>query len=200
MNPRLRHVAAAALVLAPAWAEAHSPVPGIGHFYNGAFHPFLVVPHLMALIALGLWTGQRGLAAIGGTVASFGSGLVAGLVVAVTIGAPDTDRAVLAGAAIVGLGVAVARPLPALVAWPLAAALGLAIGMGSGPEGLQGAARWSTLAGTACGALLALVWTAAIASFAVPPWSKLALRITGSWLAASALLVLALAWMGPPGR
>lgn len=197
MSPTTRRVLAGLPALLPLGAQAHSAVPGIGHFYNGALHPFLVVPHLMALLALGLWTGQRGMQAVGGIAASFGGGLAAGLLAALAGVATDTDLLVLAGAAALGLGVAIARPLPAVPTWGFAAALGLAIGLGSGPEALQGAARWTSVAGTAGGALLAVLWTAAMASLGSAAWARIAVRVIGSWLAASALLVLALSWVGP---
>lgn len=187
----------AAAALLPLAAQAHAPMPGIGHFYNGAFHPFLVVPHLLALISLGLWTGQRGVAAIGGMAAALAAGLLAGLGPALAMAVPDTDLLVLAAAGATGLAVAVARPLPQTLAWLFAAAVGLAIGLGSAPDGVQGMARWAVAAGTVCGATLALVWTAAMASFARPAWTRIALRVLGSWISASALLVLALSWAGP---
>ena len=192
-----RTLVTAAAALLPLAAQAHSAVPGIGHFYNGALHPFVVIPHLMALIALGLWTGQRGMQAVGGIAAAFGAGLAVGLALALTTAMPDTDLVVLCGAALVGLGVAIARPLPGWLAGLFTAALGLSIGLGSAPEGLQGAACWASVAGTAGGALLAVLWTAAMASLGTAPWVRIVVRVLGSWLTASALLVLALTWVGP---
>lgn len=194
---RIGPVVPAALLLAPALAQAHGTVPGIGHFYNGAFHPFLVVPHLMALLALGLLAGQNGLARIGAVAGSLATGLAAGLALSGLPGLPDTDAAVLASAGLVGIAVAIARPLSQALVLPLVAAIALAIGLGSGAEGVEGAKRLAALAGTACGALLVMLWTAAVASFARAWWAQIALRVIGSWLAASVLLVLALNWFGP---
>jgi urease accessory protein len=55
-----RGLAAALLfVVAAAPASAHSPVKGIGTFYNGMLHPYLVPAHLLVLLALGLMIGQH---------------------------------------------------------------------------------------------------------------------------------------------
>jgi urease accessory protein len=49
-----------------------------------------------------------------------------------------------------------------------------------------------TLAGTALGACLALAIIAACASRLRRSWQRVGMRIVGSWIAASAILVLAL--------
>ena len=70
MKPRHSHshshsssrLAGLLLVAWPALAWAHSPVPGMGKFYSGMLHPVLAPAALIALVALGLLIGQRGLA------------------------------------------------------------------------------------------------------------------------------------------
>jgi urease accessory protein len=61
-------MAGLSLAAAPGWALAHSPIPGIASFYSGVLHPFVVPAQLMALLALGLLFGQRGLARLGPAV------------------------------------------------------------------------------------------------------------------------------------
>lgn len=197
MTRRDRCRAFAALALVPACARAHSPIPGIGAFYNGALHPFVVPAHFMALLGLGLWIGRRGIAVEAEAAITLLAGLAAGAALGGVVGWPGTDMAVLAGSAVVALIVALARPLPNWALVVVAAAIGLGVGLGSDPEGLSGSARWTTLAGTCLGAFIGSLWIAAITEFAKPPWLKIAVRVVASWVAASALLVLALSWVGP---
>ena len=49
------------LAFFPQLAHAHSPIEGIGDFYNGMLHPLLVPSHVLLLLALGLLRGQQGL-------------------------------------------------------------------------------------------------------------------------------------------
>ena len=198
MNIR-RGLAVAALVgcAAPAWA--HSPIAGIGNFYNGALHPFVSPAHLVALLALGLWLGQRGLASAKQPLLALLLSLAVGLVSHHMLGDPDTDRALLVFAALMGLAVAAATAVPSVVVTVFAALTGLAIGMSSGPADVQGAARWVLLAGTFFGATLACVYVASMVTLAKQAWLHIAVRVLGSWLAAAALLVLALSFAARRG-
>jgi len=197
VNGALLRLLGWAWVLVPMGAEAHSPIPGIAPFYSGALHSFVVPAHLLSMLGLGLWVGQRGLDFADRAVLVFAVALAAGLALSATAGEPDTDLLLLAGGAAVGLIVALARPMPIVVMVAVAAALGLALGLGSTPDGLVGSKRWVTLAGTWLGGLLGVMWFAAMAEFATRPWLKIAVRVVASWVAASALLVLALSWVGP---
>jgi urease accessory protein len=52
------------------------------------------------------------------------------------------------------------------------------------------------LIGTACSAIAALAVMAAAAAALARPWQGIAPRVAGSWVAAIAILVLALRWAG----
>ena len=103
---RSRRLGAAALLLFAPAAWAHSPIAGIGDFYNGALHPFVSPAHLIALLALGLWLGQRGLEGAKRPLMALVLALAAGLVAHRTLGDPDTDRWLLLLAASIGLAAA----------------------------------------------------------------------------------------------
>ena len=188
--------ACAALALAgaalPAWA--HSPIPGIGNFYNGALHPVVSPAHLMVLLALGLAVGQRGLGAARTPLLAMLVALVAGLAAHRLAGDPDTDALLLTLAALLGLAAAAAWRAPAFVLAAVAALVGLAVGVSSGPTGLEGSARWTTLAGTLAAALLLPTYAAAMVTLIKVAWLHIAVRVVGSWLAAAAMLVLALSF------
>lgn len=181
----------------PLAASAHSPIPGIGRFYSGAVHPFLVPAQWLALLALGLLFGQRSMAKTGVALAVLLAGLVAGLGIGHVHGDVDTDALLLGCCAVLALGVALARPWPQWLLALAAAVVGAAIGLSSAPDGLSGWEHTGSLAGSAFGALLFTLWIVAMTEFAKGTWPKIIVRVLGSWLAASALLVLALSWVGP---
>ena len=167
----------------PAWA--HSPIPGIGNFYNGALHPLVSPAHLIALLALGLVIGQGGLATARVPLVGLLLALLGGLAAHRLAGDPDTDRLLLALAAVLGLVAAAAWRAPALLLAAVAAAAGLAVGVASGPTGLEGSARWTTLAGTLGAAVLVPTYVAAMVTLIKAGWLHIAVRVIGSWLAAA---------------
>ena len=102
----------AGALLLPGPALAHSPIPGIGGFYNGLLHPLLVPAHLLALVALGLWLGQQALPRIERALLAFSLLLLAGLALAAFAAPGGGQTSLLACALGVGLLVAAAWPSP----------------------------------------------------------------------------------------
>ena len=186
---------AAAILLLPGVALAHSPIPGIGGFYNGLLHPLLVPAHLLALVALGLWLGQQALPRIQGALLSFSLLLLAGLVLAAFAPPGGGVRTSLLLACALGLGllVAAAWSLPRYVAAAIAGVVALLIGLDSAPEAAGTRATLIVLAGVGVGVHLLLLNVVALTSYAKKPWLRVGVRVLGSWSAASALMVLALA-------
>ena len=161
----------------------------IAAFLAGLWQFFLPT-HLLAVGALGLLIGQ-GRRVV--PLAPFGLGLVAGaLVIASAVRETPAATALLAIAALAGALVVLAwAPLRWLNAM-LALAAGGAVALNSPPHALTipGAIAMQVGAGVAASATLALV--ALIASRATRPWQQIGVRVVGSWIAASAILVLAL--------
>jgi CBS-domain-containing membrane protein len=75
----------------------------------------------------------------------------------------------------------------------LAGLLALVIGMDSGVTGLDRRETFAALFGCWLGAVLLVLVIAGVAEMARRPWQRVALRVLGSWITASAALVLALA-------
>lgn len=190
---RLCLAAALALLAAPAFA--HGAMPGIGAFYSGALHPFVSPAQLIVLLALGLrfgqsaylraWPAERALLAL--VLA-----LVAGLFLHTTAGDPDTDRILLACAALTGLAVATALALPAAVDVALGLVVGTAVGLSSGPTGVEGRSYMMMLIGTGLASAGLTAYVTVIVSTIERAWLRIVVRVLGSWLAAAALLVLVL--------
>ncbi len=182
-----------ASLAAPGVAFAHSPIKGIDTFYNGLLHPLFVPAHLLLLIALGLFIGQRdpeqnqlaftallGATIVGLTMAWFGVD-------------NQLEPALLGVAALVGL--LTATNLAAGPYWCtfIAALVGLLLGTESTQELLTGRERLVSLFGSGVGIYLLFLYPMALADYANKKhWQKIGIRVIGSWVAASSMLVLAL--------
>ena len=162
-------------------------------FAAGLLHPLLVPAHMAAVAALALLIGQQG---FGRSVAIvYAVALAVGLGAIALAFAPElADEALLVATAITALLVALARPLPHPVGALLAAAVGLALALDSPPEAITLTEANLTLLGTAIGAIVALLVLTWAASLPRRDWQRIGARILGSWIAASAILVLALHW------
>lgn len=196
MRGRLAAVAAAVFALAPSRAWAHAPIEGIGDFYSGLLHPVLVPAHALAIAATGFLLGQRGRDAAIGGLAAFAAALLAGLALAGAGYGADSQAAVLAIAASAGLVVAASAPLPRIFCWCVSGAGGLLIGLDSAPETDVLRPLLVTLGGTAAGATILSIYAAGLADYVSAPWQRIGIRVAGSWIAASAVLVLALVAAG----
>ena len=160
-------------------------------FFSGSLHPLVIPAHLLALLALGLLIGQQ--RAMLSPSAGFATALAAGLTaIALAISETAALDVLLAATALAGVLLALARPLPTLLSTALAAVTGIALGLDSPPEAISLAAAIATLVGTGLGACLVLLLVAAAAHCLTRWWQRIGMRIVGSWLAASAILVLAL--------
>jgi hypothetical protein len=147
--------------------------------------------HLLAVVALGLLGGQAQRLTI--TLAAFALGLLAGSVaIATAIRETQSALMLLALAAIMGSIVVVARPVPVWTHGALALAAGLALALNAPPQALTIAGAIASQFGTALAALGTLAIVIIIAMKAERPWQQIGLRVVGSWIAASAILVLAL--------
>jgi hydrogenase/urease accessory protein HupE len=193
MTRRARALACLVLLLAPAVALAHSPVKGIGNFYGGLLHPVLIPAHVLLLSALGLLLGQQAPRENQFPLLIFLVFTVTGLVVAGNSngGKFETVQLLVAGA--IGLLVAINPQIPVLLRSLASAITALLIGIDSGQAELVAAPLFAALLGTGLGMCVFLLGAMSIADFCrARPWQKIGIRVIGSWIAASALLVLSL--------
>jgi urease accessory protein len=161
--------------------------------YDGLLHPLLVPTHAVALAALGLLAGQRRAHRRRVVLAVFAAALATGLAtVALGNGETPAGDVVIAAAAIVGLVAALGRTLPAPIDWTIAAVIGLAIGLDSPPEVISLRIATVMLIGTGFGACMMVVVIGEIAGALTRDWQRIGIRVLGSWMAARAILVLAL--------
>jgi len=191
---RLRPLALSAVLLVetdPAFA--HTVVEGVGGFYGGLLHPVLVPAHALALVGLGLLAGQQEPRHRAAVLMIFAAGLLAAVIAIVAaVAAAAAAKVVLATAGVAGILVALAQPVPKLLTGLLAAMAGAALELDSVPQEISMQTTLIALAGTAIGAHLVLLLVAEVAAGRRRPWQRIGMRILGSWIGASAALVLAL--------
>jgi urease accessory protein len=163
----------------------------------GFVHPLLAPAHLLSLIGLGLLAGRASLPVLIAIAAGFVVGLAGGLgAIAWGIGETPANDVLFAAAGACGALGAIGVPIPVWAAAPAALIIGGAVGLDSPPEAISLREAALTLVGTGCGAVAGLVLTTAAAALIRSAGWFIVLRVAGSWLAAIAVLVLALRWRG----
>ncbi len=200
MRPPLRVLGTvAAVTLLPAPAHAHLVTTGLGPLYDGISHLFLSFEDLLPVVALALLAGLNGPKA--GRIALFvvpTAWLVGGWA-GFAVGSPLLPGTLTAASFLVLGGLTAAdRRLPATAVTALAAVLGLLHGWLNG-AGIAEAGREALGIVGIVGAVFVVV--ALLAAFVVwlrPPWTRIAVRVAGSWIAASGLLFLGWALRATP--
>lgn len=196
MQHHLRSAAAtvAAIVvwiaMCPTWTEAHLNTTGLGPIYDGGWHLLLSPEDLVPALALALLAGLRG--APYGRIALFAlpaTWLLGGLA-GIAIGHAGGTAA--AAVSFLLLGVLVAADVQLSPTWlsALAMSLGLVHGYRNGADMGQPGVAVQALLGLAA-ALFVL--TALVVAFVLQlhrSWSRIAVRVLGSWIVASGLLML----------
>jgi urease accessory protein len=174
-------------------ALAHSTIAGTKGFYAGVLHPVVVPAHLLVLAAASLWIGQHD-ERMEKQLLGFAIFLAIGSTVGVLHPFEEAGPLLLLVAMALGLLVAAERSLPGHVGIGLAALVALVVGIDSAPNaGDTFTARIFALVGTFIGVHLIVLNLVAIVSSNRKPWVTIGFRILGSWIAASAILVLAFA-------
>jgi hydrogenase/urease accessory protein HupE len=161
-------------------------------FIAGLMHPLSITAHVVALVGLGLMVGQQSRRRA--TLLAFAIGLVTGLAaLAAAVGETRAPVVLLSGAALAGLAAASGWPVPGILGAPLALTIGTALGLDSPPRAASISAANAALVGTALAAFAAVALIAAIAARLRQGWPRVGVRVLGSWIAASAILVVTLA-------
>ena len=103
--------AALALAATPAFADTGGDVSG---FHSGFVHPILGLDHLMAMVAVGVWSAARPVRLAWRGPAVFVAFMAGGALLGVNgVALPMVEPGILASVVILGLMVAAARALPA---------------------------------------------------------------------------------------
>jgi hydrogenase/urease accessory protein HupE len=188
---RAHAVLAAAVALSATPAHAHLDATGMGPLYDGLVH-FLTSPEdLVPVLALGLFAGLRGTAygrrAALTLPAAWLLGAVFGSVAAATSGSAVLSAfwfLVLGGLVLADVRLS----LDAVTG--VTALLGVAHGWLNGSGMGVSAAALVALLGLVSGVFVLIVLVAAGVLSLRADWARIAVRVAGSWIAASGLLIL----------
>ncbi len=184
-------LALAVMLASASPASAHLMNTGLGPFYDGLAHPFVTPEDLLPVIGLTLLASLRG-PRFGRTVlfalpAAWLAGTLAGRV----LGAHATVPAATAVLTIALGGLAAAdRNLPLSTITALAILLGLVNGAFNGMELAAARAGALPAAGAACALFVLVALLAGSLTGLRAPWSRIVLRVAGSWIAAAGLFML----------
>ena len=191
MRRAARLLPAAALLSLAAPADAHLVTTGLGPVYDGIAHLVMSPADLALVVGLTLLAGMRG-ARVGRTILAAlpVSWLAGGLIGLILPAASNLEWTTGACFLLVGALVAADRNLSASIVAALAAVIG----------GLHGFLAGSALRATPSGGLellgglvALLVVVTLVAGIVVSLkvfWARIAVRVLGSWIAATGLLML----------
>ena len=184
-------VTAATLALLPAAAHAHLVNTGLGPFYDGVLHFALTPEDLLPALSLALFAGLRG--ARSGRLALLvlpGAWLAGGLL---GLAFPTISTApaltTVSFLALGGLVAADARLRPEWVAG-LALVLGLVHGYLNGSAMSEAKLGALGLVGIVSTLFVIVALAAALVVALRAPWTRIAVRVAGSWIAATGLLLI----------
>ncbi|MEO4043562.1 HupE/UreJ family protein [Hoeflea sp. CAU 1731] len=172
-------------------ARAHSPVAGVGEFYNGMLHPLLVPAQLVTLLALGLVVGQHAPKSSNIALPAFVFVLLAALAIPTP---PVSEVTLLYLALACGLAAVLAFDAGAIGPAAFAVVVAAIIGNTVNADIPSEQSPWLLRAGSALGATLILIIFGGVAALLKSRWNGIATRVLGSWVAAVALMIIALSF------
>lgn len=171
---------------------AHLMNTGLGPFYDGILHLFVTPEDLLPVIALSLFAGLRGPAFGRAVLFALPGAWLAGTVLGRLLG-PQAALPVVAAAVTIALGGLAAADAPLPWRWTTALAIGLGLlhGAWNGVELARARASGiSSALGAACAIFVVVAILSALVSSLRAPWSRIVVRVAGSWIAAAALFML----------
>ncbi len=184
-------------LLLPVPAQAQGAMSFADGFDAGLTLPWLFPEQTIALVAAGLFLGQRRNASLPTIWPVFMVALGIGLTIPPTaLSLLFLSLTLLSAAFVAALLIAIQWPTPLLVALFVAAFAGLVEGAASAPGAGNWGAAMGVAAGSAVRANLFFVTPFLIADWLSTdtrgPWATITLRVAGSWIAAIAVMMLAL--------
>jgi urease accessory protein len=181
----------AAATLLPTYVQAHLVTTGLGPFYDGVSH-FLYTPEdLLPVLALALLAGLRGARSGRRVLFALPAAWLAGGLMGLAFSMISLPPA-LATLWFVVLGGMVAADARLSPTWltALAVVLGLLQGASNGATMSEVRLGILGIVGNAASLFVAVALVAALVVALRAPWSRIAVRVAGSWIVATGLLVL----------
>jgi hypothetical protein len=193
----LASAAGAWLLLGPAVAHAHLASTGLGPVFDGISHLLLSFDDLLPVVAMALLGGLNGAVAARRVLFALPVAWLAGGVAGYHAAAASLPAGVTS-LSLIALGIltAIDRKLTPLVMTFLAVPVGLLHGWLNGAAVAAAGREAIAIAGIAGAVFVLVALLATPASRLRVPWTRIALRVAGSWIAAIGLLLLGWALSG----
>ena len=183
--------AMAGLCLTSGPAHAHLFQTGFGTFYDGVVHFILTPADLLVGLGLGLLAGSCGAAASRGVLLALpGAWLVGGLIGSWSPVINALPSLTTMSFGLVGVLVAVNVQLSRAWVMSLGSIAGLLHGYINGTTIALDGAGWLSLAGATTMAFTLVTLVAALVVSLRAYWTRIVVRVAGSWIAAVGLLMV----------
>ncbi|MCQ9379152.1 HupE/UreJ family protein [Methyloversatilis sp. XJ19-49] len=181
---------ATGLAVFAAPARAHLASTGFGDFYDGIAHVLITPEDLLVVIAAALLAGQRGTAAARLAALALPLAWLVGGLVGTRWQLMATQPLLTTSTfALAGMMVALDRRLHVAVVVAVAVVAGLLHGLANGPTMTPAGIGVQGLVGAISAVcVLTLLLSSQIAAL-TRDWHRIAVRVAGSWIAASGLLM-----------
>jgi urease accessory protein len=185
-------VTAGWITLASPAAFAH-PMRGVGDFYAGMLHPVATLETVLPIVALSLFAGQQRRESAIHLLVAFPLTLIVGALLATYSNAPLSLGIVqLIFTALFGVLVALQLRVPVWLLVGPGALLGIAVGWTNASDTIGQVSPYRFVAGLAVAGLLLLVYGIGLVRNLTVDWTRIAVRVVGSWIAAVSILVVGL--------
>ncbi len=172
-------------------AQAHLMNSGFGPFYDGLAHPLLSPEDLLPAVAMTLLAGLGGARQGRFVLAALPGAWLVGMLAGWAVGLPAAPAWLIAVVTtFIGALVAADLRLPLAAVTAVAAALGALHGYGNGRDLVAATGGLLAIAGIACSLFAVVSLVAGQVAVVQAQWARLAVRISGSWIAATGLLML----------
>ncbi len=181
--------AAAVCLLLSRPASAHLVTTGLGPVYDGIGHLVLTLEDLVPVIAMSLLAGLGGAVTGRRTLFLLPAAWLAGGIIGTQTGSMPAFPVAALSFLVLGILTAADLRLPASVIAALGVVFGLVHGLSNGIALREGPG----LLGLVGIAATLFVLTALVAALVVSlrrPWTRIAVRVAGSWVAAMGLLMI----------
>jgi hydrogenase/urease accessory protein HupE len=184
-------VAFAAGLVLPAPLSAHLVTTGLGPFYDGIFHLLLSPEDLVPVLAVALLAGVSGPAVGRRMLFALSAAWLGGGLLGLQFGGPLIPAGALSlSFLLLGALIAGGRNLSRTAATPVAVAVGLLHGWLNGVGIAESRREWPSLVGMVSTEFVVAAILAAIALAFTSGWMRIAVRVAGSWIAATGVLML----------
>jgi len=192
MKRSLPLLATTLLLFPQSQLQAHISSDGIIDTYSGLLHPFTEPAHLITILALGFMLTQQGNTCPPAGWGSFSIAAFIGLVASLMGLVLPVTMILLLLCIFFGVLVAAKSCMPLYICVGFSIIAGFIVGLDSTPAPEPLGILIVTVIGTTAGIGIALLAVIVISDACKQYWQQVAIRVAGSWIAASALLVFTL--------